>query len=81
MLGLHLGEVPHALRGRIDAGGFVQDKHARQSLGIHNSLFESNTMSILRELIGWRRKGQGFTLTHVGLMLHGNNLGSDEFRV
>jgi len=80
MLGLWLGEIPDALRGKIDVGGFVQDKDARQIVGM-TSLFETSPMAVLRELVGWRRKGQGFTLTHVGLMLHGNNLGVDEFAV
>jgi hypothetical protein len=73
MLGLYLGEIPDALQGKIDAGGFVQDKGARQIVGM-KSLFEKNPMAVLRELVGWRRKGQGFTLTHVGHMLRGNNL-------
>ena len=40
--------------------------------------FKTNPVSLLRELVGWRRKRQGFILTHVGLMLHGNNPGDDE---
>ena len=80
MLGLYLDEIPDALRGKIDASGFVQDEVARQIVGM-KSLFKGNPMAVLRELVGWRRKGQGFTLTHVGLMLHGNNLGIDEFAV
>jgi hypothetical protein len=78
MLGLCLGEIPNELRGKIDAGGFVQDEGARR---IRDSLFEKNPMVDLRELVGWRRKGQGFTRTHVGLMLRGNNLDTDEFAV
>jgi hypothetical protein len=81
MLGLWLGEIPDALQGKIDISGFVQDEDARQSLGIHNCLFRKTPLVALRELVGWRRKGQGYTLTHVGLMFHGNNLGSEEFAV
>lgn len=81
MLGIYLGKIPDALRGKIDAGGFVQDEGAREIVGIHNSLFKTNPVAVLRELVGWRRKGQGFTLTHVGLVFHGNNLGVDEFAV
>jgi hypothetical protein len=81
MLGLCLGKIPDTLRGKIDTGGFVQDEDARQIAGIRNSLFEKNPVAVLRKLVGWRRKGYGFTLTHVGLMLHGNNLGADEFSV
>src|ERR1700683_3946703 len=39
MLGLCLGEIPGALQGKIDAGGFVQDQGARQIVGMR-SLFE-----------------------------------------
>jgi len=79
MLGLCLGKIPNSLRGKIDTAGFVQDEDARKIAGIRNCLFEKNPVALLRELVGWRRKGHGFTLTHVGLILHGNNLGADEF--
>jgi hypothetical protein len=79
MLGLYLGEMTGELQGKCDALGFVHDKGARRSLGMQNCLFEKNPVAVLRELIGWRRKGQGYTLTHVGAMLRGNNLGSDKF--
>ena len=81
MLGLWLGEIPDALKGKIDVSGFAQDEDVRHSLGIHNCLFRKTPLVALRELVGWRRKGQGYTLTHVGLMLHGNDLGKDEFAV
>jgi hypothetical protein len=81
MLGLRLGKIPDILRGKIDGSGFVKDEGARQIAGIRDNLFENNPMAVLRELIGWRRKGRGFALTHVGLMLHGNNLGPEEFAV
>lgn len=79
MLGLWLGEIPDALQGKIDVSGFAQDEDVRQSLGIHNCLFRKTPVVPLRELVGWRRKGQGYNLSHVGLMLHGNNLDNDEF--
>jgi hypothetical protein len=81
MLGLRLGKIPDTLRGKIDTGGFVQDEDARQIAGIRNCLFEKNPVAFLRKLVGWRRKGLGFTLTHIGFILHGNNLGADEFSV
>jgi hypothetical protein len=79
MLGLCLGEIPDALQGKIDVGGFAQDEGVRRILDIRNCLFRANPLAALRELVGWRRKGQGYNLTHVGLMLHGNNLGDNEF--
>ena len=76
LLGLHLSEIPEELRGEIDVTGFIKNKWERQRRG---AIFKMNPVSLLRELVGWRRKGQGFILTHVGLMLHGNNPGDDEF--
>ena len=76
LLGLHLSEIPEELRGEIDVTGFIKNKWERQRRG---AIFKTNPVSLLRELVGWRRKGQGFILTHVGLMLHGNNPGDDEF--
>ena len=77
LLGLHLSEIPEELRGEIDVIGFIKDVQKRQRRG---AIFKKNPVSFLRELVGWRRKGQGFILTHVGLMLHGNNPGDDEFK-
>ena len=76
MLGLHLSEIPESLQGNVDVLGFITNEQERQRLG---ALFKKNPVHFLRDLIGWRRKGQGIVLTHVGLMLHGNNLGEDEF--
>ena len=76
LLGLHLSEIPDELRGEIDVTGFIKNEQERQRQG---AIFKTNPVSFLRELVGWRRKGQGFILTHVGLMLHGNNPGDDEF--
>ena len=76
LLGLHLSEIPEKLRGEIDVTGFIKNEQERRRRG---AIFKKNPVSFLRELVGWRRKGQGFILTHVGLMLHGNNPSEDEF--
>ena len=76
LLGLHLSEIPEKLRGEIDVTGFIKNEQERRRRG---AIFKKNPVSFLRKLVGWRRKGQGFILTHVGLMLHGNNPGEDEF--
>jgi hypothetical protein len=79
MLGLHLGVIPDNLKGNVDAVGFVMDETARMSLGIGDCAFHANPLLYLRELLGWRRKGQGFSSTHVGRVLSGKNLGHSEF--
>ena len=76
LLGLHLSEIYEELRGEIDITGFIKDKQKGQRRG---AIFKKNPVSFLRELVGWRRKGQGFIPTYVGLMLHGNNPSEDEF--
>ena len=79
MLGLHLGEIPRDLKGKVDAVGFVRDETARECLGIRECVFDASAILSLRELIGWRRKGKGFALTHVGQILHGNDIKESEF--
>ena len=79
MLGLHLGEIPDEVRGMVDSSGFVQDETARRILGLQTCLFRENGVPFLRELMRLRRKGHSFTLTHIGDILHGNNLRESEF--
>ncbi|KAF8464761.1 hypothetical protein JB92DRAFT_3064074 [Gautieria morchelliformis] len=79
MLGLHLGEIPDELKEGVDAVGYVMDEHARERLGIRECAFHASPIRLLCDLIRWRRKGQGYTLTHVGQILHGNNLKESEF--
>ncbi|KAL1736788.1 hypothetical protein EV714DRAFT_242226 [Schizophyllum commune] len=79
LLGLHLGEIPDALKGRVGVDGFVSQQDDRDALGIVACLFEKSPSAVLRALLDLRRKGQGFLLTHIGQMLYGNEIGSDEF--
>ena len=79
MLGLHLGEIPDKVKGEVDITGFVQDETAKQSLGLQTCLFRENGVPFLRELMRLRRKGHGFILTHMGNILHGNDLRESEF--
>ncbi|KAF8586884.1 hypothetical protein K439DRAFT_1552162 [Ramaria rubella] len=80
MLGLHLDEIPDHLKGEVDAGGYVRDEDVRSALSIQGCAFTASPVGFLRELIGWRRKGQSFALTHLGQILHGNNLKASEFQ-
>ncbi|KAL1693689.1 hypothetical protein GGG16DRAFT_88362 [Schizophyllum commune] len=79
LLGLHLGEIPDALKGKVGVDGFVSQRADRTALGIVACLFEKSPSAVLRALMDLRRKGQGFLLTHIGQMLYGNEVGSDEF--
>jgi hypothetical protein len=79
LLGLHLKAIPDAYKKYVDAGGFVRSAKARRALGIQDCAMESSPVAFLSEFIGWRRKGQGFALTHLGQILHGHNLENSEF--
>jgi len=78
-LGLHLKAIPDAYKNDVDAGGFVMRERARKALGIRNCTIQTSPLAFLTELIGWRRKGQGFSLTHLGQILLGHNLDQSEF--
>ncbi|KAL1666071.1 hypothetical protein GGF50DRAFT_99825 [Schizophyllum commune] len=79
LLGLHLGEIPDALKGKVGVDGFVSQPADRAALGVVACLFQKSPSAVLRALMDLRRKGQGFLLTHIGQMLYGNEIGSDEF--
>ncbi|KAJ7035592.1 hypothetical protein C8F04DRAFT_1258798 [Mycena alexandri] len=75
ILGLHFQSVSNRpeLQGTIDSSGFVQTEPARAALGIETCSFSSTPLPFFRELVGARRKGQGFVLTHIGQILRGND--------
>ncbi|KAJ7497967.1 hypothetical protein B0H11DRAFT_1715437 [Mycena galericulata] len=80
ILGLHLQSVNdvEGLQGKVDPTGFVRDEIAREALGIGACSFASTPLPFFRELFGARRKGQGFTLTHMGQILRGNDPRDEE---
>ncbi|KAK7031583.1 hypothetical protein R3P38DRAFT_3507220, partial [Favolaschia claudopus] len=73
ILGLHLQPVSgdEELQGKVDSTGFVRDNKARTTLGLSACSFGSSPLPFFRDLVGARRKGQGFTLTHMGQILRG----------
>ncbi|TRM56132.1 hypothetical protein BD626DRAFT_587475 [Schizophyllum amplum] len=79
MLGLYLDEIPDAMKGQVGVDGFVRSEQARAGLDIEDCRFERSPTAMFRTLVDLRRKGQGFLLTHIGQMLYGNALASDEF--
>ncbi|KAJ7623634.1 hypothetical protein FB45DRAFT_1089387 [Roridomyces roridus] len=80
LLGLYLDRLPRQIQGdAVDATGFVRDKDVRTTLGVGACDFVSNPLPFLRSLFGWRRKGQGYSLTHLGKILNGNNVDDSEF--
>ncbi|KAJ7483151.1 hypothetical protein FB451DRAFT_1084291 [Mycena latifolia] len=80
ILGLYLDALPPQIApGVVDGTGFVEERAARTTLALGACSFVSNPLPFMRELFGWRRKGQGFGLTHMGKILNGNKLEDSEF--
>ncbi|KAJ6627951.1 hypothetical protein B0H10DRAFT_1992855 [Mycena sp. CBHHK59/15] len=78
LLGLYLKPIPDRLQGTVDHTGFVETR-ARAELGVGACSFVSNPLRFFNELFGYRRKGQGFALTHMGQVLRGHDLEDDDF--
>ncbi|KAF8252042.1 hypothetical protein K440DRAFT_578390 [Wilcoxina mikolae CBS 423.85] len=80
-LGLYLEETTSAKRDAIHSDGFVR-KSDRQALAMkHKSPFERSPVTLLRALIGFRRKGQSYIATHMGHILHGRLLTEEDFEL
>ena len=63
----------------IGSDGFIApDNRPRQLQNTHT--FQSTPLLSVRKLIGLRRKGMCFTLTHMGKLLDGRLLSEDDFR-
>ncbi|KAJ6485682.1 hypothetical protein C8R45DRAFT_997491 [Mycena sanguinolenta] len=75
ILGLQLQSVSdqEGLEGAVDSTGFVRNQRARAGLGLEACSFVSSPLPFFRQLLGARRKGQGFSLTHMGQILRGND--------
>jgi hypothetical protein len=73
-LGLYLNEPSMEMRTAIHSDGFV-DRSDRHILGMTpDSPFDKSPIPLLRELIGFRRKGQNSIASHMGQILHGRLL-------
>jgi hypothetical protein len=80
-LGLCLDETSPEKRGLIRSDGFV-DKSDRLALGMkYDSPFVKSPVTLLRALIGFRRKGQSYIATHMGSVLHGRLLTEGDFEM
>lgn len=80
-LGLYLDETSSEKRAAIHSDGFV-DKSDRQALGMrYESPFVKSPVTLLRALVGFRRKGQSYMTTHMGHVLHGRLLTKEDFEM
>jgi hypothetical protein len=62
----------------IQADGFIPPHH-RPSTLVPHSPFTESPLLFLQKLIGLRRKGMGYSLTHLGKMLHAKLLMQEDF--
>ncbi|KAF8539120.1 hypothetical protein BDD12DRAFT_883199 [Trichophaea hybrida] len=80
-LGLHLQETSPDKAAAIQSDGFVEESE-RQALGMrYRSPFKESPIGLLRALIGFRRDGQSYIVTHMGHVLHGRLLTEEDFEV
>lgn len=73
-LGLHLEDTSLAKRVHVGSDGFVDtlDRHVLNMRYL--SPFTKSPVTLLRTLLGFRRKGQSYISTHMGHLLHGRSL-------
>jgi len=62
----------------IQLDGFIQPEH-RRNAQMSDSPFTESPVPFLKELIGLRRKGMGYLLTHMGKILHARPLAENDF--
>jgi len=80
-LGLHLHETSPEKAVVIQSDGFVETSE-RQALGMkYYSPFPESPVGLLRALIGFRRDGQSYIVTHMGHVLHGRLLTEEDFEI
>ncbi|EWC47772.1 hypothetical protein DRE_02972 [Drechslerella stenobrocha 248] len=79
-LGLYYGEIDGALQRKAD--GWINTR-TRRALCLQGtdagSKFARSPIPFLSEAIKMRRKGQGFSLTHLGSVLNARTLGVEDF--
>lgn len=78
-LGLHLDETTPEKRSVIQSDGFVKASDRGKVEMQYKSPFETSPVTLVRELTGFRRKGQSYIATHMGHILHGRYLMEDDF--
>ncbi|KIY51106.1 hypothetical protein FISHEDRAFT_37737 [Fistulina hepatica ATCC 64428] len=79
MFGLLLSNVPEEWKGEVTSDGFVRSAAARIALGLGECSFDASPIPLLKKLAELRCKGQGYSLTHVGYVLHGRSVEDDEW--
>ncbi|KAG8732989.1 hypothetical protein FRC11_009494 [Ceratobasidium sp. 423] len=67
----------------VESDGFVKPEHRDQLIQRHpeysNCRFTSTPISALKDLVGRRRKGMRYLLTHIGQIIHARSLTQENF--
>ncbi|KAK7433509.1 hypothetical protein VKT23_020749 [Stygiomarasmius scandens] len=71
-LGLHIARQPN---GQCEPDGFVMPEHRKEFCR-----FEKSPLNMLKQLFAKRRKGNGFSMTHMGRILGGRSLAEEDFK-
>jgi len=77
-LGLSTKERQSGEKISIQQDGFIKSSYRRDAPGA--CPFTKSPVPFLKELIGLRRKGMGFSSTHMGKILHARPLTEDDFQ-
>ncbi|CAE6491133.1 unnamed protein product [Rhizoctonia solani] len=79
-----LSENEDDLKIEVESDGFVKPRHRGQLVERHpeysNCQFTDTPVPSLKDLIGRRRKGMKYLLTHVGQILHARSLTPKSFQ-
>ncbi|KIM82965.1 hypothetical protein PILCRDRAFT_819766 [Piloderma croceum F 1598] len=78
-LGIYTKELQSVGDISIQLDGFIRPEH-RENAPRSDCPFTESPVPFLKELIGLRRKGMGFTSTHVGKILYARPLTEEDFK-
>ncbi|THU85243.1 hypothetical protein K435DRAFT_764380 [Dendrothele bispora CBS 962.96] len=77
-LGLYIAREDDCAPANHQSDGFIMPQHRTGEIG-RLCPFQTSPLPKLRELIGLRRKGNGYSLTHIGKILNGRSLDKSDF--
>ncbi|KAJ7636917.1 hypothetical protein FB45DRAFT_451702 [Roridomyces roridus] len=80
MLGLYVNDEISGDGSPIqyESDGFVKPANRRGAM-VEDCLFREIPLSVVKNLVGWRRKGLNYEPTHMGKILHGGLLEEKDF--
>ncbi|THU98858.1 hypothetical protein K435DRAFT_659994 [Dendrothele bispora CBS 962.96] len=77
-LGLYIAKEDDSTPANCQSDGFIVPQHRTREIK-RSCPFQTSPLPKLRELFGLRRKGNGYSLTHIGKILNGRSLDKSDF--